>query len=59
MNFVKRYAKALVLLVLIIVAAVAQWLGVDVGLDMEHYIALLAADVLVWAVPNQEPSEVK
>lgn len=57
MELIKRNAKAFVLLLVIIVAAVAQWLGVDVGLDLQHYVALLVADLAVWAVPNKYDAE--
>lgn len=45
------YAKALILLVLIVTAAAAQAAGVDVGLEVEHYVALLVADLVVWLTP--------
>ena len=56
MDLVKQNAKALVLLAVIIIALVADVLGVDVGLDAKHYIGLLLADLGVWAVPNREES---
>ena len=52
MELIKENAKALILLALIIVAAAAQALGLELGLDIEHYIALLVADGIVWATPN-------
>jgi len=57
MQLIKRNAKAFVLLLVVIVAAIAQFFGVDVGLDLQHYIALLVADLAVWAVPNQYNEE--
>lgn len=57
MDFLNVNAKALVLLGLIILAAVAQAIGLDVGLDIEHYVALLVADLGVWAVPNADPQK--
>jgi len=57
MNIVKANAKALILLALIILAGIVQALGVDLGLDLEHYIALLLADLAVWAVPNSSPNK--
>jgi len=56
-SVVKRYAKALVLLALIILAAIAEVLGLDLGLNIEHYISLLVANVLVYAVPNTDDTE--
>jgi len=53
MEKLKPYAKALVLLAIIVVIFVADVLGVPVGLEAEHYIGLLIADVVVWAVPNK------
>ncbi len=52
-SFFKVNAKALILLALIVIAGVAQAAGVELGLDVEHYVSLLVADGLVWAVPNQ------
>ena len=55
MDFLKVNAKALILLTLIVIAGVFQAIGVDIGLDIEHYAALLIANVGVWAVPNKDP----
>ena len=55
MDIIKANAKALLLLALIVVAAIADALGLGLNLDIEHYIALLVADGLVWAVPNEDP----
>lgn len=51
----KPYMKAIVLLALILATALADGLGLELGLDVEHYVALLLADVAVWAVPNRDP----
>jgi len=53
----KVNAKAFVLLAVIILTGIVQALGVDLGLDLEHYIALLLADLAVWAVPNSSPNK--
>lgn len=50
-NVLGPYAKAAILLALIVVAAVAQAAGLDLGLDVEHYVALLVADLVVFATP--------
>ena len=55
MKVLGRYAKALVLLALIILAAIADVLDIGLGLDIEHYIGLLVADLMVFLVPNKEP----
>lgn len=61
LKIIKANAKALILLVLIALAAISQSLGLDLGLDIQHYVALLIADGIVWAVPNTkdepEPTE--
>ena len=49
----KPYAKSLVLLALIVLAAIADAAGVIIDLDVEHYVTLLVAEVLVFAVPNK------
>lgn len=54
MSRIKPHAKAIILPLVVAIAAVAEWAGVDVGLDLEHYIGLLAADVLVWLTPNRD-----
>lgn len=51
-NFLGPYAKSVIPFLLIVLAIAADALGVDVGLDVEHYVALLLADALVYAVPN-------
>lgn len=56
-DFINKYAKALLLLALIIIAGIADLLGIGLGLDIQHYIALLLADVGVYAVPNREPEQ--
>ena len=53
----KANAKALVLLVIIAVIAIADGLGIDTGLEIQHYLGLLVADGLVWAVPNKDEDE--
>jgi hypothetical protein len=53
-DVIKTNAKALILLALIALAGVADAVGVDVGLDAEHYVALLTADFLVWLTPNKK-----
>lgn len=52
--WIKRNAKALLLLAVIAVAGVAELAGVDLGLDVQHYVGLLLADLGVWAVPNRD-----
>jgi len=52
-TIVKANAKALVLLIIIAIIAIADGFGVDTGLEIQHYIGLLVADGLVWAVPNK------
>lgn len=59
MNAFKPYAKALVLLLVIVVVAVLDLLGIDLGLDIEHYVGLLIADIAVWAVPNKSAKPTK
>ena len=54
-QLIKVNAKALLLLALIVLAGIADALGIGLGLDIEHYIALLVADGFVWAVPNEDP----
>jgi len=54
MNIITKNAKALILLALIIISALADLLGIGLDLDIEHYIALLLADGIVWSVPNKE-----
>lgn len=54
MNKLKPYMKAVVLTAIIAVTLVADILGAPVGLDAEHYIGLLIADVAVWGVRNKE-----
>lgn len=54
MKLLKVNAKALVLLALIILSAIADSLGLGLELDIEHYIGLLVADGFVWAVPNKD-----
>lgn len=54
MELIKVNAKALVLLALIVIAALTQAAGLDLGLDVEHFVALLVADGLVWATPNKD-----
>jgi hypothetical protein len=54
------YAKALILLMLIVLAGVAEALGLDLGLDVEHYVSLLGADLVVFLTPApgyRAPSE--
>jgi len=53
MEALKPYAKALVLLAIIVVTAVLDLLGAPIGLEVEHYVGLLIADAAVWAVPNK------
>jgi len=53
-EILRANAKALVLLVIIAAIYVADTLGVDTGLDVQHYIGLLVADAIVWATPNKE-----
>lgn len=48
-----KYNKALILFGIILIALILEGLGIETGLDVEHYIGLLVADVLVWAVPNK------
>lgn len=55
MEIIKANAKALILLALIVLAGIADALGIGLDLDIEHYIALLVADGFVWAVPNKDP----
>jgi Na+-translocating ferredoxin:NAD+ oxidoreductase RnfE subunit len=57
MEQLKPYAKALFLLGLIVLAAVAQLAGVDLGLDIAHFVVLLLANLGVYAVPNNPPVE--
>lgn len=52
-TFVGKYAKALVLAAVIVVAVVADAAGVETGLDPIHYIGLLLANLGVYAVPNK------
>lgn len=54
MKSLARYNKALLLFAVIVIAALAQAVGVDLGLDVEHYIGLLLIDLGVYAVPNKE-----
>lgn len=54
-NALGPYAKSVIPLALIVLAIIADGLGVDVGLDVEHYVALLLADFAVYAVPNKAP----
>lgn len=57
LDALKPYAKALVLLAVVLVALIAEAAGVDVGLDPAHYIGLLLADLGIFAVPNKGRSE--
>lgn len=41
------------LLALIVLAAIADAAGVVLDLDVEHYVTLLVAEVLVFFVPNK------
>lgn len=45
------YAKPLVILTAIIVAIVAQWAGVDLGLDVDQLWTAFGAAVLAFLVP--------
>jgi hypothetical protein len=56
-DLIKRNAKALVLLAVIVVAIVSDAVGLELGLDIEHYVVLLLANFGVWAVPNKQPVE--
>lgn len=56
-QLIKVNAKALLLLALIVIAGIADVLGIGLGLDIEHYVALLVADLGVWAVPNADPQK--
>lgn len=49
-----KYNKALLLLGAIVLAVIAQSLGIDLGLDVEHYVALLFIDLGIYAVPNKD-----
>lgn len=53
LELIQVNAKALILLAIILLAGLAQSLGYDLGLDIQHYVALLVADGFVWAVPNK------
>ena len=55
LDFLGKYAKALLLLGLIVIAGIADVLGFGFDLDIQHYVALLLADIGVWAIPNSEP----
>lgn len=50
------YAKALVLVVALIAAVLAQTVGIDIGLSPDEAIQALGAAVLVFLVPNR-PAE--
>lgn len=52
-----KYAKALILLALIVIAALVQLFGLDLQLDAEHFLGLLLADLAVWYVPNEEDTD--
>ena len=54
MSKLAEYNKALLLLVVIILAGVAEAAGVDLGLDIEHYVALLLIDLGIYAIPNKD-----
>lgn len=49
-------AKAVILLWIIVGAIAAEAAGVDVGLDLEHYVVLLLTDLGVYAIPNRDPA---
>ena len=40
-------------------AAIADAAGVIIDLDVEHYVTLLVAEVLVFAVPNKGNAKVE
>lgn len=50
------YAKALVILLALAVAALAEAAGIDVGLDPEALWQALGAAVLVFLIPNRPRS---
>ena len=54
MSKLAEYNKALLLLVVIILVGVTEAAGVDLGLEIEHYVALLLIDLGVYAVPNKD-----
>lgn len=45
--------KSIVLTLIIVATLTADVMGVSIGLDAEHYIGLLVADIVVWATPNK------
>jgi len=54
---VAKYNKALVVLLVIIVAGIFDLAGVE-GLEVGHYITLLLISLGVWAVPNKQKKDV-
>lgn len=56
-TFLAKYAKALLLLGAIVLSLIAQAIGVDLGLDVEHYFALLLIDLGIYAVPNKDTAK--
>lgn len=53
MKTLGKYNKALLLFAIILIALIAEGLGIDTGLEIEHYITLLLIDAGIWAVPNK------
>lgn len=61
MSYIKRYAKAIVALLLLAVAAIGSMLGVETGIDPEAQwqavgLVLLTA-IGVYQVPNREETD--
>ena len=54
MSKLAEYNKALLLLVVIILVGITEASGVDLGLDIEHYVALLLIDLGIYAIPNKD-----
>lgn len=54
----RKNAKAIVAVALIVVATAGSILGVDTGIDVEHWWSVLGLALMnglfVWATPNEE-----
>lgn len=58
MDILAKYAKAIVAILVLVVAGIASALGVETGINVEEWwhvlgVALLGG-VAVWGVPNKE-----
>lgn len=61
-NFIARYAKAIVAVLVLAVAAIANALGVETGIDVGEWAGVVTTTILVtlgvYAVPNrQDPAD--